>query len=161
MKYDIIIAIDPDTIKSGVATLFPSTRVLETQSLAFPQLLDYLLGVKIMAAEKKASIIIIVEAGWLHDKSDFKNMPGNIGKKIAKNVGSNHETGRKIIEMCRHFDLDVREQIPLKKSWKGRDGKISHKELAYFTRIEGRTNQEERDAALIAWVNANLPVKRL
>ncbi|MDR1339587.1 MAG: hypothetical protein LBK58_06010 [Prevotellaceae bacterium] len=36
---------------------------------------------------------------------------------------------------------------------------ITHKELAAFTGITGRNNQEERDAALIAWVWAGLEVK--
>jgi len=32
--------------------------------------------------------------------------------------------------------------------------------LAYFTNLEKKkTNQEERDAALIAWGYANLPIK--
>lgn len=159
MKYDYIIAIDPDTEKSGVATLNPATRTLETQSLTFPFLNDYLITIKCASEEKQLSVLIIVEAGWLHSKSDFRDVKGKAATRIAKNVGANHETGRKIIEMCKHFGLDVREQIPLKKHWKGKEGKITHCELAAFTRIEGRTNQEERDAALIAWEYAGLSFK--
>lgn len=42
MKYDNIIAIDPDKEKSGVAFLKPKTRQLEVSNLTFPMLLDYL-----------------------------------------------------------------------------------------------------------------------
>jgi hypothetical protein len=48
---------------------------------------------------------------------------------------------------------------PLKKNWKGKDGKITHKELALFTGLTGRTNQEARDAGLIAWIFAGLPIR--
>lgn len=40
-----------------------------------------------------------------------------------------------------------------------KDGKITHEELAYFTGIMGRTNTEMRDAALLAWNHAGLPIR--
>jgi hypothetical protein len=43
--------------------------------------------------------------------------------------------------------------------WHGRDGKITQEEIAAFTGIDGRHNQEERDAALLAWIYAGLPIK--
>ena len=43
--------------------------------------------------------------------------------------------------------------------WQGKDGKITQQEIASFTGITGRNNQEERDAALLAWVYAGLPIK--
>ena len=43
--------------------------------------------------------------------------------------------------------------------WNSKDGKITHEELAKFTGITQRTNQEGRDAALLAWTFAGLPVK--
>jgi hypothetical protein len=61
--------------------------------------------------------------------------------------------------MCGHYGIPVTTVKPLKKTWRGKDGKITREELAYFTRITGRNNQEERDVALIAWVWAGLPVK--
>ena len=54
---------------------------------------------------------------------------------------------------------EVIEQAPLRKCWKGRDGKITQIELNYFTGITGRTNQEARDAALIAWNFAGFPIR--
>jgi hypothetical protein len=44
--------------------------------------------------------------------------------------------------------------------WNGKDGKITHEELAAFTGLKGRTNQEERDAALIAWNYAGFPLTK-
>jgi hypothetical protein len=159
-KYDIIIAIDPDVDKSGVAFLEVATRKLEVSALSFPQLLDYLQFVR---REKQTAeqlkVAVVVEAGWLNAISNYHTAPGRKGQRISKNVGANHETGRKIIEMCRHYGMEAVEQPPLKKCWKGKDGKITHEELSYFTGLTGKTNQEGRDAALLAWVYAGLPVR--
>ena len=74
-------------------------------------------------------------------------------------VGRNHETGKKIVEMCQHLGIEVLEHAPLRKGWKGKDGKITHEELASFTGLMGRTNQDARDAALLAWAFSGLPIR--
>lgn len=159
-KYNNIIAIDPDNNKSGVAYLQPATRQLEVMNLSFPQLLDYLQFAKKKAGESEKSLIVVVEAGWMVKKSNFHKAQGQPrAEKIAKNVGSNHETGRKIVEMCKHYGLEVLEHAPLVKCWKGRDGKITQEELSSFTGLAGRTNQDGRDAALLAWVFSGLPIR--
>jgi hypothetical protein len=61
--------------------------------------------------------------------------------------------------MCKHHDIPVETIKPLKKIWQGKDGKITQKEIASFTGITERTNQEGRDAALIAWIYSGLPIK--
>jgi hypothetical protein len=158
-KYDNIIAVDPDTDKSGVAFLEVATRKLEVSSLTFPDLLNYLQFAKKVRDERNQSVIVVVEAGWLNVKSNWHTANDRAGQRIAKNTGANHQVGKLIIEMCRYYGLEVVEQRPLKKCWKGRDGKITHDELAAFTGLMGRTGQEGRDAVLIAWVYAGLPVK--
>ena len=158
-EYQYIIAIDPDVTKSGVAELNTQHRLLEVTSLTFPQLLDYLQYRKKLSETAKTSLIVIVEAGWLNAKSNFHGQSGNKAQRIAKNVGANHQTGKHIVEYCRHIGIEVVEQRPLAKTWRGRDKKITHDELAYFTGITGKTNQEERDAALLAWHYAGLPIK--
>lgn len=156
-KYDTVIGIDPDTSKSGVAFLDVKTKMLEVTSLSFSDLLDYL---QFLNDKKQVGkLIIVVEAGWLNTKSNFHVKNPVAGQRVAKNVGANHQTGKLIIEMARSYGLKVYEQKPLKKCWKGAGGKITHDELAYFTGIMGRTNQEARDAALIAWNFAGLPIR--
>jgi hypothetical protein len=171
-KPDIIIAVDPDVEKSGVAFLEVATRKLEVSSLAFPQLLDYLQFVKTEADNEqliggfnpppKKHIVVVVEAGWLNTAHWHVKNTDNRRVTAAKGnaAGRNHETGRKIVEMAQHYGFETVEQPPLKKIWKGKDGKITHKELSAFTGLSGKTNQETRDAALIAWVYAGLPIKR-
>lgn len=159
MKFDNIIGIDPDKGKSGVAFLKPATRQLEVTNLTFPMLLDYLQHAKKVRDESGESLVVVVEAGWMNAKSCFHTAQGKSAEKIAKDVGANHETGRKIVEMCKHYGIEVVQHIPLVKCWKGKDRKITHEELASFTGLTGRTNQDARDAALLAWVFANLPIR--
>ena len=160
-KYNHIIGIDPDTNKSGVAYLIKDTRTLEVTDLAFPELLDYLQWVKKESDNNNHAFVVIVEASW-HTSNNWHIRKGTRVREaaaIGNRTGRGHEVGRKIIEMCKHYEIDVIEQRPLKKCWKGTDGKITHKELAYFTGIGGRTNQEKRDAVLLAWNYANLPIR--
>ena len=154
-KYDNVIGIDGDVDKSGVAFLHVPTRKLEASTLTFPELLDYLQFVKKQSIEKNETVVVVVEAGWLNKKSNFHGGKGGIGQKIANGVGRNAEVGRKIIEMCKHYDLEVIEQRPLRKSWKGRGGKITHEELNKILKsrnmeIIKRSNQDVRDSVLIA-----------
>jgi hypothetical protein len=161
MKYDTIVAIDPDVEKSGVAELSPQRRLLEVTNLTFPQLLDYLQARKKMSDVAHTSLIVVVEAGWLNQSNWHLRSKDNARVASAKgnSAGRNHEVGRKIVEMCRHYGIEVIEQRPLKKCWKGKDGKITHEELASFTGLTGKTNQDARDAALLAWTFANLPIR--
>lgn len=41
-KYDVVIGIDPDVDKSGVAFLIVESRIIEVSNLTFANLLDYL-----------------------------------------------------------------------------------------------------------------------
>lgn len=157
-KYDIYIGIDPDVDKSGVAHLDADTGLLKTSALTFPQLLDYLGYVK---ARKICSFLVVIEAGWLN-KAHWHLTPYDSKASAAAKgnaAGRNHEVGRKIAECCEAWDIPYKLVKPLRKCWRGKDGKITHEELAYFTHIKGRTNQEGRDAALLAWNEAGLPVR--
>ena len=158
-KHDVIIGIDPDKEKSGIGILNMSTRKLELTNMSFPVLLDNLQAWKKDEADNNRKVIVIVEAGWMNAKSCFHKAQGKSAEKIAKDVGANHETGRKIIEMCEHYGIEVIAQAPLRKCWRGKDGKITHEELAYFTGITGRENQVARDAGLLAWNYAGMPIR--
>ena len=158
-KYDYILAIDPDTDKSGVAFLTISEKkVNEIFTAAFPQLLGYFQRIDL----EYPKVIVIVEAGWLNESNWHVNKFDTKSSAAAKGnaVGRNHETGRKIIEMAKHYGMTVEAVKPLRKFWKGPDNKITHEQLAYFVPgIPGRTNQEMRDAALLCWDYAGLPIK--
>lgn len=162
MKHDYIIAIDPDVDKSGMAVLGVSPYVLSVNCLEFPKLLDSLISYKKAADGLNITAIVIVEAGWLNQSNWHLKNGDNMRLASAKgnSTGRNHEVGRKIIEMCKHYGLEVIEQRPLRKCWKGKDGKITQQEIAQFIPdFPKRSNQEERDAALLAWNHSGLPIR--
>ena len=155
-KPDIIIAIDPDVERSGVATLAIEERKLGTFSLTFPELMDAL---QLFLPDKT---LVVVEAGWLNKPNWHLTAKDSARLAAAKgnSTGRNHETGRKIVEMAKHYGLTVDEVKPLRKCWRGRDGKITHEELAQFIPgLPKRTTQDIRDAALLAWTYAGFPVR--
>ena len=151
MRTERIVAIDPDVTKSGVAVLDVQNRSLELYAMTFPDLIDYLYGI-----QDKESVRIAVEAGWLI-KTNWHRAPSMAAAaSVGNRTGRNHETGRKIVEMCEHIGLSVSLVKPLGKRWKGSNGKITHCELeSVLKRLKialnrKRTNQDERDSILIA-----------
>ncbi len=158
MKYDLVIGIDPDTHKSGVCTY--DNGKLAAEALSFPELIVKLYELSTLPG----NVCVVVEAGWLNDKSNFHGKHGSSAERIAKNVGSNHQTGRHIVEMAKYYGLEVIEQKPFNKGWKGRDGKITHEELNYILQYNGldpikRCNQDVRDAVLLVAIHAKLKIK--
>lgn len=153
-----IIAVDPDADKSGVAVLDTEKRdFVFVGSLSFVDTIN-----KIHDYQDDTSMVI-VEAGWLvsHNWHISHSMNKEVCAKIGQQTGRNHETGRKLIE-CINGILNyspVYEHRPLKKCWKGREGKITAKELQLFTKYDKRTNQDQRDAMLLSWYCAGFPIK--
>jgi hypothetical protein len=151
MKIKTIVAVDPDVKKSGVTVLDVASKSISTYAMPFPELIDF-----IYSFPDRESVRIAVEAGWLNLKSNFHGYYGSRGERIAKDVGANHETGRKIVEMCEHKEYSVSLVKPLEKRWKGPRGKITHAELESVLKgrrlalNKKRTNQDERDSILIA-----------
>lgn len=161
-KQDYIFAIDPDCEKSGVCRLEMLTKRIHAQTLSFPELIDYLLNMTSAFLEKGLTSVVLVEAGWLNESNwhTNRNQSHRVAAAIGNKTGRNHETGRKIIEMARHYGLEVLEVLPLKKCWQGPDGKISHDEISLFIPgFPSRSNQEVRDAALLAWNYAGYQIK--
>ena len=159
-KPEIVISIDPDVSKSGLAYLDVTTKEVQVISNSFPQLLEYLQNIA-RNHTLSARVVVVVEASWLIS-TNWHTKRGDSVRTAArkgKDAGRCHEVGRKIVECARYYGLEVVEKLPLKKIWKGKDGKITDEEIKAFIRIEGRTNQEERDAALLAWEHAGLPIR--
>ena len=155
-KADIIIGIDPDVSKSGVGVVSRERKGVEVFSRSFPELLEYL-----KMAATHTSVVVVVEASWKISTNWHTGRGDSIrtAARKGKDAGRCHEVGRKIVECARYYGLEVVERLPLKKIWKGKDGKITDEEIKAFMPIQGRTNQEERDAALLAWDYAGLPIR--
>lgn len=158
-RIDNIIAIDPDVDKSGMAVLHVKEKAIRTCSIGFPELMEYL-----SSQQGRDDTLVVVEAGWLNHSHWHLTSKDSARIAAAKGnaAGRNHETGRKIVEMAKHYGLQVKEVKPLRKCWKRKDGKITHEELALQLSRRGITGlgktscQDARDAAWLAVVYSNL-----
>lgn len=149
----LIVGIDPDIDKSGVAVRNIELKTIYLYTLPFYDL------VKWIEANMDNIRYIVVEASWLLQKSSFRIRAAD-SKQLAslkgKHVGWNQGVGRCIVSMIVGLGIECREQKPLKLRW-GKDGKskISHIELEKIGNFSShtinvkRTNQEMRDACLL------------
>lgn len=151
------IAVDPDSENSGVA-IISDDRTLLYSALRFPNLIELFQDVA-KDEERKYSTRIVIEAGYLNAKSNWHNHTNTrVASRVGENTGRNHQTARLLVEMARHYKLITVEAKPLIKRWRGHDGKITKEELNLLLSKNGfqpikRTNQDVRDAILLALVN--------
>lgn len=156
-----LVGIDPDVDKSGVALLDTATGKLEVLSLPFPDIIVKIKEWRVRAENEERSIRIVLEAGYL-TRGNYHLRPYDtkaVAAAKGMSVGRNHQTGKIIHETLEYYGFSVLPAAPLPKFWSGRNKKITHAELEYFAGPLPRTNQDGRDAALLAWVSAGLPLK--
>lgn len=152
-----IIGIDPDVGRNGVGVvnkIDAKRYTIELHSLTLPELIDWL--------KAKPNIKVYVEASWLigtHSWHVHHKMGVRKAHAMGINVGQNQQVGKTIVEFCKHNDIDVEAITPLRKMWKGRDGKITAWEFEGLTNYKKRSNQEERDAGLISLVYSGIPLR--
>lgn len=141
----ILIGIDPDAEKSGVAVYDSTHKALSLHNISFFGLYDMLIRIR---PDK-----VYVEAGWLNEKTNWhkgyfnkktrkwEKYSEGILEKISASTGANHETGKKIIEMLQYLKITY---IPIRPQATKVDGKL-------FEKMTGitRSNQEQRDAAML------------
>lgn len=139
MLKPLIIGIDPDLEKSGVAVLKDGS--LRLGNMRFYDLTQY------FEVNKDQIKKVVIEAGWLNKKSNLHGRYGQskrAGERIAKNVGENHATGKLLVEMAESLGLAVVLVKPTKS-------KKNSEEFNRITGWQGRTNQEQRDAGMLIW----------
>lgn len=134
----IYVGIDPDTVKSGVAIWDNKKRELSLCSLSFFEIYDFLSD---LCPDK-----VIIDAGWLNKSNWHTNskLSVAVNSAIAERTGANHETGKKLAEMCEHLDIPYVLHKPEKS-------KIKASEFKRITKYPGRTNQDVRDAAMLVY----------
>lgn len=173
--HDIIIGIDPDSSKDGVAILETKTRKVTIYETNFGHTLALLQKYHTHCLTTHTSLMIYIEGGWLN-KGNFHLHPRSSLQKAAAigvDQGRNHQRGMDIENWCEYNKLPYLVIKPLAKTsgrfhlWNGPDGKITQEEIESFmgklrtTDALGhikRINQEGRDAALIAWTMAGFPI---
>lgn len=158
-----IIGVDPDVERSGVARLDMDggSPSLSLRSMEFGELARFLLSLRDEAARGGFPVAVVVEAGWLNRGNWHLRWSdtGRLACAKGYQVGRNHEAGRKTAELCRGLGFLVVEQRPLRKLWSGKDKKITAAEFRMVTGYDRRSTQDARDAGLLAWAHAGLPLR--
>lgn len=165
-RYEEIIAIDPDSEKSGVATVDTRNGEVKVYKMTFPELINFIRAKWRDAAKPEGKTFnVVIEAGWLNRGNWHlglnKYMSANRAAAIGRSVGLNHQTGILLSQMCEDMMIPTELQMPYRKTWQGKDGKITQGEIESLTGHPKlpRMNQDQRDALLIAWVHSGLPMK--
>ena len=130
------VGIDPDVHKIGVA-VWDGDDFARLQTMTFFELFEYL------CFHVNDIDEVVIEAGWLNKKANWHGGNHRSSQRIAGNVGRNHETGRKIVEMCEYLELEHTLVQP-------RRSKFS---ADMFERTTGHSikNQDIIDAAMLVY----------
>ena len=134
----MLIGIDPDVDKSGIAFINGTTLTLE--NLTFFELFDMLKFYK----EKEVKPVVYVECGFLNKSNWHKNSGKSaaFNAKIGEYTGANFETAKKICEMCDYLNIP---HIKIKPT----QSKTSSDYFKKLTGAKFKTNQEQRDAYML------------
>lgn len=168
-KPKYIIGIDPDVDKSGFAVLDVQSRHFTVvKAMRFVELAEVIVCAKHQPSQlnvdgkiETSDCVFVLEDsdGTTNWHLDAPRMSARKASAIGHGVGLCHATQRHIQEFAEYFGYKVEKIKPLKKSWMGRDGKITQEEIKQFIPDFPTSNQECRDAALLAWCYSNLPIR--
>ena len=168
-KPRFIIGIDPDVEKSGFAVLDLKLKCFtKVQAMSFVDLAESLVFAKHTPSTLNSSDFTVTDCVVVLEDSDSTtnwhldntHVSPRSASAIGHGVGMCHATQRHIQEFADYFGYRVEKIKPLKKMWMGRDGKITQEEITQFIPdLPKKINQECRDACLLAWSYANLPIR--
>lgn len=134
----VFIGIDPDVDKSGFA--FTDGKMTTLQNLMFFQLFETLIDYQ---KRYKDLITVYIECGFLNKGNWHKTTGGNsVNAQIGQRTGANHETAKKIVEMCEYLGINHEKVKPTRS-------KVNAELFKQVTKIGLRTNQEQRDAYML------------
>lgn len=137
----MFIGIDPDVEKSGVAIWIPSENSLSLNNYSFFEVFTCLQQVTL-----DCDVRVVIEAGWknLANWHASSRNSAAAAAQIGQRTGANHEVARKLAEMCQYLKIPYEEVKPTR----------SKVDAEFFQKITGmskRTNQEQRDAAMLVF----------
>jgi hypothetical protein len=132
----LIIGIDPDVTRSGLAIRGRETGELTLKNLSFFELFD------LLAAIKDRIETVKIEAGWLNSSNWHATGGKSYAAQIGNRTGRNHQTGILIAEGCEHLGIKFELIRPARS-------KTDARLFKRLTGYQGRTNSEQRDAAMM------------
>jgi len=137
----VSIGIDPDLKKSGFAVWHKRIKTLE---LSVENFFDATVMIHSYHEAPNVKLIVFIEAGWLNKKSNYRpGLTPAVRENIAKKVGQNHAVGQLFVEFCEINEINFRTVKPTMS-------KIDAKTFNRITGYKGFSNQEKRDAGMLA-----------
>lgn len=134
------IGIDPDVDSSGIA--FWINGQLRLHTMKFFELMNALEDVQMTAVD----VFVRLEAGWLNTKSNWheEKLGARVASRIGAKTGANHQVGKLIEEMLLYLNIPYELVKPTQK-------KVKQDFFKALTKYPHRTNQEQRDAAMLVY----------
>lgn len=151
-KPAIIVGIDPDSEASGIAVINHATGDSLLITRPFWELESLMHASDLWGALWVVENVWEATANWHVSRGSSPHRSAKIGYSMGRCA----TIGRLIYERLHLIGADVVARPPLRKVWRGAGGKVTHDEAIAFARSRGisvtktRTNQEERDALLLA-----------
>lgn len=172
--HNLIIGIDPDTKASGWACIDLQERKIHLETQPLLSILDLLDEWRVEVDEGYLDIEytyrFVLEDIW-STAHNWHTSPRDNHRVVAKkgyHLGKCSMVGETLRDAITRKGFPLICQPPLAKIWKGTDRKITHEEfvevckrhrLTLDKRHLNRTNQEERDAGLLAIHHLNTPIR--
>jgi hypothetical protein len=155
----ILIGIDPDLRKNGVAEYNTITKKITGTPMDFWDLIAYLQKMKLTKGQE---IKVKLGAGWENPKTNWHDpaIPQNmqnatpaakesyknkVKNRISVGTGMNHGVGIKIMEWCQRNEVPYDLCVPKKGNAKWSIAKVTK-----YTGIK-RANEDVRDAISFIW----------
>nr|DAT16135.1 MAG TPA: HOLLIDAY JUNCTION RESOLVASE [Caudoviricetes sp.] len=172
--HNLIIGIDPDTNASGWACIDLTTREVRLERLTIPEIARLLQEWEVETQEGYLdtgyTYRFVLENVW--SNSHNRHIGGQKSPQaIAKtgyNLGRCAKTGEDIRDLICEYGFPIICQAPLPKVWKGTDRKITKPEIVKVCEDHrlllprekiNSTNQDERDALLLAIHHLGTPIQ--
>lgn len=172
--HNLIIGIDPDTDASGWACIDLATREVRLERLTIPEIARLLQEWEVETQEgyldTEYTYRFVLENVWSnsHNRHIGSQKSPQAIAKTGYNLGRCAKTGEDIRDLIYEYGFPIICQAPLPKVWKGTDRKITkpeivkvcedHRLLLPKEKING-TNQDERDALLLAIHHLGTPIQ--
>lgn len=175
-KKPLLFGIDPDTEASGWAVVNLNDRSVHLETISFLRVLDQLNFFEALCSlhehrgDKECAYRFVLEDIW-STTHNWHASPRDNHRVVAKkgySLGRCAMVGELLRDAIHEKGFPLICQKPLLKHWRGPDGKITHSEILEVCRYhnltlpkskQARTNQEERDALLLAIHHIATPTK--
>lgn len=145
----IIIGIDPDSDKHGVA-IYRNGKLEDLLMNDLMNLMDTLTTTQLRECES-TSIVVHIENVCGNNTSSFNQsskFSRGVNSKISEKVGMCKQAQKEVEKLCKHLGIEVVHHR-VSKQWKSGPSKSVFKSVTGWT---GKSNEDNRSAAYFGWL---------